>query len=257
MSHFTFCAAIFFLLAVAVSGSAAAEETAQPAGWQFGLDLYLWMPGMGGETTAGDTIDVPFDTILENLDFGYMSVFHARKGKLHLSTDVIYMYLEGDNSNQVALPDGNQLKLDATVKFQSWIVNPAIGYSLMDTEKIKVEGFAGIRYLYMKPEIELDYTGVYTSRQNNISDSVDMWDGIIGVRGEVSLIKNLYVPYYLDMGTGDSDFTWQIMAGLGYRIDKSMEVVAAYRYLEWKFEDSTALDSLDISGPLIGLRIRF
>ena len=109
----------------------------------------------------------------------------------------------------------------------------------------------------MKPELELDITGPFRERDNNISDSGDVWDGIVGIRGNVSLDKNWYVPYYADMGTGESAFTWQVMAGFGYRISKVVDVVAAYRYLFWKFEDNKVLDKLYISGPLVGLRFRF
>lgn len=59
------------------------------------------------------------------------------------------------------------------------------------------------------------------------------------------------------MGAGDSDYTWQAMAGVGYRVNQMVDVVAAYRYLEWKFEDNKVIDTLDISGPLVGLKFQF
>jgi opacity protein-like surface antigen len=257
MSRLALFTLIFIMLAAAIPISASAEEIAQPQGWQFGADIYMWISGMGGETAGGDTIDVPFDTLIENLDFTYMGAFHARNGKLHLSTDVIYMDLEGDNSGRVTLPGGNEIKAEATVKFQSWIVTPAVGYSVLDTERVRMEVLAGARYLYMKPELEFDITGPLDSRGNDISTSGDIWDGIVGIRGEMNLAENWYVPYYADLGTGDSDYTWQAMAGVGYRINRMVDVVAAYRYLEWKFEDNKVFDTLNISGPLVGLRFRF
>ena len=42
-----------------------------------------------------------------------------------------------------------------------------------------------------------------------ISDSGDVWDGIVGLRGNVKLDKYWYLPYYFDVGTGASDLTWQ------------------------------------------------
>lgn len=257
MGGFALFTAMAILLAAALPISAAAEETAQPQGWQFGADVYLWMPGIGGETAGGDTIDVPFDTILENLDFAYMGTFHARNGRWHLSTDVIYMDLEGDNSGRMTLPGENELKADATVKFKSWIVSPAVGCTVIDTERVRMEILAGARYLYMKSELSLHVTGPLDSRYRNASDSGDLWDGIVGIRGDVTLAPKWYIPYYADMGTGGSDYTWQAMAGIGYRISNVVDVVAAYRYLEWKFEDNRAIDTLDISGPLVGVRFRF
>jgi hypothetical protein len=48
------------------------------------------------------------------------------------------------------------------------------------------------------------------------------------------------VPYYLDVGTGESDFTWQAMTGLGYSW-KSVDVNAAWRYLDYDVGDSKPL----------------
>jgi opacity protein-like surface antigen len=246
-----------FLLASGFPGSASAGETAQPEGWQFGADVYLWMISLGGETTGGDTIDVPFDNILENLDFAFSGNFHARNGKWHLSTDVIYLKVEGENSGQVDVPGEIELKSDATVKMESWTVTPVIGYAFVDTDRVSMEVIAGARYLYMKPELAFDITGSLNSSGKTISDSGNVWDGIVGIRGVVRLAKGWYVPYYADIGTGDSDYTWQAMAGVGYRINQMVDVVAAYRYMEWKFDNGKVLDSLDINGPLIGLKFRF
>jgi hypothetical protein len=250
--------AVFLLLVIfpGMPASSAAEETDQQECWQFGADVYLWVADIGGETAGGDTIDVPFHTLLENLDFSYMGAFHARNGRWHLSTDVIYMNLEGDNSGTVTAPGEIELKVDAKVKVQAWVVSPAVGYTFIDMEKIRMEFLAGARYLWMKPELKLNITGPLNSN-HNISDSGDVWDGIAGIRGDVNLAKDWYIPYYADMGTGDSDYTWQAMAGVGYRINKMVDVVASYRYLKWKFEDNKAVDNLDLSGPLLGLRLRF
>ncbi len=257
MSKIVFFMAISLMLAASLPGAAASEETVQPEGWQFGADVYFWISEIGGDTAEGDSIDVPFDTIVDNLDFAYMGAFHARNGRWHLSTDVIYMNLEDDNSSRVTLPGENEIRADATFKMESWIVTPVVGFGVIDTERIRLEVLAGARYLYLKPELKFDITGPLDSRGRRVSDSDSFWDGIIGIRGDVNLARSWYVPFYADIGTGDSDYTWQIMAGVGYRINKALDVVGAYRYLEWKFDDNKVLDNLDISGPLLGLRFRF
>ncbi|MFC1825261.1 hypothetical protein ACFL9T_21330, partial [Thermodesulfobacteriota bacterium] len=65
-----------------------------------------------------------------------------------------------------------------------------------------------------------------------------------------------YMPFYGDIGAGDSDLTWQAEAGFGYKF-KHFDVVATYRYLDWDFEDNSAVDDLNISGPLIGIKFVF
>jgi hypothetical protein len=253
----TFFIFLFLVITPVMPAYAAEEETDQQARWQFGVDFYLWMADIGGESASGDTIDVPFHTLLENLDFAYMGAFHARNGRWHFSTDVIYMKLEGDNSGTVTVPGDIELKTDAKVKVQAWVVSPAVGYSFIDTEKIRTEFVAGARYLWLKPELKLKITGPLNSSSKNISESGDVWDGIVGIRGNVNLAKDWYIPYYADIGSGQSEYTWQAMAGVGYRINNMVDVVAVYRYLKWKFDDNKVIDNLDFGGPLVGLRLQF
>jgi len=122
-----------------------------------------------------------------------------------------------------------------------------------------MEVLAGARYLWLKPELDLDLhvTGPLQSRGKKISDSGDVWDGIIGIRGNVNLDRNWYVPYYVHIGTGDSNFTWQWMAGVGVRVSKVVDVFAGWRYLYWKFDDNKVLDNMYINGPGVGVKFRF
>ncbi|MGB5571259.1 MAG: hypothetical protein WBM81_18360, partial [Sedimenticolaceae bacterium] len=61
--------------------------------------------------------------------------------------------------------------------------------------------------------------------------------------------------YHADIGAGDSDLTWQALAGLNYRFDK-VDATFGYRYLKWELNDDT-FDDLDISGPYAGVRFGF
>jgi hypothetical protein len=259
LSRVTLLVVLFLVIVTAIPASAA-EETAQKDGWQLGADVYMWMPTFGGKTANGDTIEITYDDLLKDLEFTFMGGVEARNGRWHLTTDVIYLKLKQENNGKVTVPVGPgeiDLKVDATVKLQAWVVTPAVGYTFIDTEKVRMEVLAGARYLWLKPELELDITGPLHSRDKNISDSGDVWDGIIGIRGNVNLDKNWYVPYYIDIGTGDSDLTWQWMAGFGVKVSKVVDVVAAWRYLYWKFDDNEVLHNLYINGPLVGVKFRF
>lgn len=257
LSRVTLLVVLFLVIVTAMPAIAAAEEPAQKDGWQFGANIYMWMPTIGGKSANGDTIEINFDDILKDLEFTYMAGFEARNGRWHLTTDIIYMKLEQDNKGKVTLPEGNELKVDATVKLQSWVVTPAVGYSFIATEKVNMEFLAGARYLWLEPELDLDVTDQLQSKKKKISDSGDVWDGIIGIRGNVNLDKNWYVPYYVDIGTGDSNLTWQWMAGFGCKVSKVVDVVAAWRYIYWRFDDNKVLKKLYINGPGVGVKFRF
>jgi len=68
--------------------------------------------------------------------------------------------------------------------------------------------------------------------------------------------RQWYVPYYLDVGAGESDLTWQGMAGLGYSFD-SIDVTGVWRYLDYDLGDSRPIKSIDFNGPAVGVTFRF
>lgn len=64
------------------------------------------------------------------------------------------------------------------------------------------------------------------------------------------------MPYYLDVGTGDSDLTWQAMGGMGYTFGWG-ELVAAWRYLDYNMPASGRVADMNFSGPLVGANFRW
>jgi len=84
------------------------------------------------------------------------------------------------------------------------------------------------------------------------------WDALIGLRGRFAFgAKNAwFVPYYFDIGAGDSDLTWQGIAGLGYAFHWG-EVVAAWRYLYYDLSSDEPIKDMNFSGPAIGVTFRW
>ena len=83
-----------------------------------------------------------------------------------------------------------------------------------------------------------------------------MWDAVISVEGRFGLTDKWYLPYYLDVGTGRSNMTWQAYGGVGYGFGK-VDAVVAYRHIEWEFDDGPVFDDLNFDGPFAGIQFRF
>ena len=60
----------------------------------------------------------------------------------------------------------------------------------------------------------------------------------------------------LDVGTGDSDLTWQAMLGAGYAFDWG-DLVAVWRYLDYDMPSGDLVENLDANGPAIGVTFKF
>ncbi|MFH0996839.1 MAG: hypothetical protein V1844_15295 [Pseudomonadota bacterium] len=239
---------------LALPGSLMAQDTGKKDQWQFMIEPYLWTPGINTSAANGTNVNVDINDVLSDLKFAAMGVVGVQKGKLSFMVDTFYADLQ-DTKDKSISAFRRTTDLQAEVKLKTWIVTPVIGYNLIDYEKSKLDIVAGARYL--KAEL---YASLYSDRDRarnpEVSGSDEYWDGIVGLKGEIALYEQLYMPLYLDIGTGNSDFTWQVAGGLGYRFGLC-DLVAGYRYMSWDFKDSSFLKDLNLSGPYIGLKFAF
>ncbi len=212
---------------------AQAQESAADNDWQFAIAPYLWGAGISGKTQRGAPIDISFDDLFDNLESALMLSFEARKNKWMILAD--YINLDVAASQQ-----------PITVNLKSKIVNIAGGYNLYQ-EKSRLDLIFGARNL----DLDLSIT------PGPISPSGNILDGIVGVKGQLVLSKRWYLPYYVDIGTGDSDLSWQAIAGASFQAAKWVDLALVYRHLEWDLGNDKLVADLNISGPAFGAIFRF
>lgn len=236
---------------------ARAEEPGVDDGWQFAAGLYLWGASIDGKTQSDIEVGVDFDDVLDNLQMAYMSAFEARKGKWSLLADVIYLNLEGENNSNVTIPPTRiVVSTNADMDLKAWVIQFAGGYNLLTKGGSKLDLVAGARYLDLQMDLALSSQAIQ-ARYRTLSASNNVWDGFVGVKGNIGLSKRWYLPYYLDIGTGESDNTWQAIGGIGFRAAKWVDVTLVYRHLAWDFDSDQVIGDLSVSGPIIGAIFRF
>jgi len=251
-------------------GAAFAQQ--RPDDWQFRAIIYGYLPDIGGKTTfpagTGSSINVDASTIISNLKFTFMGSLEAQKGKWGAFTDILYLDVGGSKSDtrdltigRVELPAGVTANASLDIKGTVWTL--AGNYRVLATPEASFDVFAGARLLSVKETLGWEFSAnigpvVGPGRQGNSEAKVDNWDGIIGAKGRLSFgaEREWFVPYYVDVGTGDSDLTWQGIAGIGYAF-KWGEVIAAWRYLDYDFKSDKKLESLNFNGPAIGVAFRW
>jgi hypothetical protein len=235
------------ILLVSSASATAAEPTDE---WKLGLEVYLWGAAMDAQT-AEDDINVPFSDLLDNLKMGFMSTVSARKQKVLMFADIIYLDVSKKKKNSGEF-DG--IPIDASVKLEltGWISTFGGGYSLIGDTQNSLDLVVGARYLNLDTTVTLNIDG--HRDVHDVGGSV--WDGIIGLNGRNDFSDKWYFDYYADVGTGDSDLTWQALAGFGYKLSKA-DLVFGYRYLDWSFDDNSGLEDLNISGVYAGARWTF
>jgi hypothetical protein len=245
---------------VAASLNAATPDSSNGDGWQYAATIYLWGSGIDAKTARGEDVSINFNTLIDNLNMTFMGALEARKAKWSMLADVIYLNVGASQSGKVPVPVGPAsnvlVKVNADVKTRGWVLDFVGAYNLWQTPEASVDVLAGARYLELKLDSGLSLSAGPFARALSFSDSDSVWDGVVGVRGHLDLNPKMYVPYYLDVGTGQSELTWQASAGFAYRFNWG-DVSLLYRYMKWDYDSSSQLDNISFSGPLLAAKFVF
>jgi hypothetical protein len=278
--------AIVVVFFVGASGLSNAQE--YPDEWQFALTPYLWLPVIDGTIShavppggGGNPPNVsvgPTDW-LDLLNIGALITGNARKGRLSIFSDLVYLSLTSKNDGRILSVEDNisvpgtpiQIPVSASLNLNTrtdldglqWMV--AGGYSLAMTESSSMDVFAGVRYFGVDVTTSWDLSADITTpggtvvlpAQGSVASDTDLWDGIVGLRGHFQVADSKWaVPYYLDIGAGDSDLTWNGLLGFSREFGWG-DLIIAYRHLDYDQDPGELLHGFSFSGPAIGARFRF
>ncbi len=274
------CAAMFAF------ANAHAQANANTNEWQYSLTPYLWLPVIDGALNYGPppggggnpNVDVGPTDWLDLLNFAVLVSGSARKDDFVMFSDFVYLSMEATDSRVTSVDDTisgpgapGLIPIDASLTVGtksdldgiSWTL--AAGYRIEDTSTSTMDAFAGVRYFGVDVSTRWNLTAEITTpggstllpAQGSVSSDVDLWDAIIGVRGQFDLTSEKWsVPFYLDVGTGQSDLTWQVMAGVSYAFGWG-ELLILYRHLEYDEGSGDLMQSFSFSGPVVGARFSF
>lgn len=273
------------LLAIAIAlGASAAQAQTVPStvdpGWRFSLTPYLWLPNVSGELryglpgnggASGAKVSLDSINVIDALNFGLTFGAEARYGRFSLATDVLYLDL-GNQSSQVrnvdfggssvqvsaSLNAGTQSSLTSTV----WTLAP--GYTLLEGAWGNLDLQAGFRLLALSSRTNVQLSanvsgplgGQSFARVGRISDSSQLVDGIVGVRGRFVLGSGFHLPYAFDIGGGSSSLTWQAQGGISYQTGWA-GITAGYRYLSYTQGGNSFVQELNLGGPFVALNMTF
>jgi hypothetical protein len=247
---------------------------APAATWTFSITPYLWLPTIDGTLKynippgAGGSPTVEVGP--NDYQFAMMISGDVRKGRWSAFTDLIYLNFSTAKSAVQSVDFGGSsvsssanVATSTSVRGMIWTLGA--GYALLPERPVTLDLFGGLRYAGLEAstdwQLAVDVTGPGSGqtfpRAGSISERMDLWDGIIGVKGRFWFgSSNWSIPYYLDAGTGSSTLTWQGMLGVAYSF-KWGEVTLAYRNLYYDQKDDKLLQDMRFSGPEFGATFRF
>ena len=256
------------LLAVATP----AQAQGVTDGWQFEASIYGWFPGISGTTSfapdgGGPSIDASMGDVIDALKFALMGTVQARKGRWGLWTDLVYADIGGSRQGSRDFAIGGHplpagLTGDLTLDLKAWVWTLNGLYALKSDDEGTMDMLFGTRMLDMTTTLgwSLNGTGpgVLPPLSGTKKVSQTNWDAVVGLKGRANLggERKWFVPYYVDLGTGESKFTWQANAGVGYSFGWG-SLIASWRYLHYDFKSGGHVESLSFNGPLVGAVFKF
>ena len=264
---------------VALTPAAAIAQTTQaapaPGAWRYAASVYLYLPSVGGSTSYptegnGTPINISGEHILDHLKFTVMGSFDAHNGVWGVFTDLVYLNFAGTKSNSrdftignIGLPANTTANLDWDLKGWAWTLAGEYRATVTGPRRGRVDVLAGARLFDLRTQLRWDISGsigpldpVARAGTAEVRDSV--WNGIVGVKGRYVFGGNRQwaVPFYLDVGTGESKYTVQAASGLSYAFQWG-ELNALYRYLGYKNKSGKAINDVNFSGPQVGAVFRW
>jgi hypothetical protein len=241
--------------------------------WQFQGSLNLWLPSIGGNSkypvdSGGSSVNVNSDKLLDSINGFFMGSLEAHNGRWGAFTDVTYFDLSGSKSGSrdftignIGLPATTSANLGLNIKSTIWTL--AGEYRVKSDPGLKVDLVAGARLLDVTSKLDWSIAGAFgnitaASRTGSLTANESFWDAIIGVKGRVMFgaDRKWSVPFYLDVGTGQSDRTTQAAVGLAYTFNWG-DVYATYRYLDYSIKSGKVLQDVNLSGPMLGATFRW
>jgi len=259
-----------------VPAPAAAQSALPPweAGkWQLSASLNGFVPAIDGKVNyAGDTrssdLHVSMHEVLSNLKMTFQGSLDVHNGRWGIFNDVIYADIGGVKSRtrdfslgNIEIPATATTDLSLGVKATVWTV--AGEYRVVSDPAWTVDLLAGARLLDVKTTLGFSINGdlgpiALPGRGGSKEVSDSLWDGIVGVKGRYTFTddRKWFLPFYLDVGTGQTKLTWQAVAGVGYGFHWG-DLVATYRYLDWNAKSGKSVEDLSFGGPMISAAWRW
>jgi hypothetical protein len=260
------------IVSCCVFSGVAAAQTATSDDWKYAVVIYGYFPSLGGSATfpaSGTTANITVDAnkVLSNLKFAFMGTLLAQKGQWGAFTDVVYADLGNSKSASrdlsiggITIPAGITADLHLDLKSTLWTT--AGSYRFVDTPAWFFDGFVGVRMIDLSQNLNYQLSAdvpplVGPLKQGSSSAGLTNWDAIVGAKGRVFFgdRREWFGQYYFDAGTGQSQYTWQAIGGVGYHFSWG-EVIAAWRYIDYRFFSNRA-SSLTMNGPAVGVEFHW
>ena len=249
-------------LALAIFEARADVSQVQSEEWTIWAAPYLWGLSLDGEAQVGEAVadvDVGFSEILDDINIGFMGFIDGRKGRLGYFINPIYSQLTTkENVEGERVDVTNDSSILAIGGYYRWIEKAVAGRNGGNTGRVVVEPYGGVRWTYLR--VEIDAKGV-----GQVDESENWLDPIIGSRFMYAWDSRWDIAFAGDVGGFGigADSTWNVHLLIGYRLKlfgREAIIRGGYRALHQDYDTGSANSAFqwDVTqeGPIAGIAIQ-
>jgi hypothetical protein len=208
------------------SGAAAAPPDTSGANddqWHIAFLPYLWFAGMHGRTGVlgyNTSVRASPGDLLSHFNIGLMGTVQARRNRLVLPLDLMWIRLSDNNS----LPENEAGVNSIDFRVGQFLLTPKIGYRVIDATKFKVDALAGLRYWHLGEK--LTFKPTLANGVSDVSTSENWVDAIAGGRIQMLLSPKASIFILGDGGGGGASPDYQVAGLLSYQVKKNLSLDA-------------------------------
>jgi hypothetical protein len=235
--------------------------------------FYGWLPGVSLDTRyklpdnvgGGAVVNKSDGNIFDNLSGAFMMSGDVRVGQWGFYGDLAWVKFDNEDG-KLRTFDGEHVdaNLKTTWDLKGGVVTLAGLYNLGHGPSGYNDFIFGGRYLWIKGNLNWDFnaTGgggvIGLANSGQLSRDSNSADAIIGLRGQWQFGDGgrWYIPYYIDIGTGNSEWTSSANLGIGYLYDWG-NIAFVWRDLRYKQGNDEFLRKFDLDGPSFNIGWQF
>ncbi|MFZ5876338.1 MAG: hypothetical protein ACOYXU_08005 [Nitrospirota bacterium] len=260
--------AVLFVAAAVSAAPVAAQEAGADATrepWRFEVTPYFFAAGMDGSAGVGQVsgdVDMGVGDLLDRLDGAFMGTVEARKGRLGLLFDGMYVHLKDESTRSWQGPGGIGTSTgELTTNVTQNLYNLAVARRVVDDEGATADLIVGARYTSLDTRLDLVFTtgGLLPGNVASIDDQQSWWDPIFGFRLLVPFAEHWASLWYADLGGFGmgSDLTAQGIVGVNWAFAKHFSAKFGYRYIFQDYSDDGFVWDMATHGLYAGVGIKF
>jgi len=250
-------------LMVAMTSFALSGDLIQAADWEWTLAPYAWGAGLKMDLTVNDnavaSTEVDFSDLLDKTDMAGMVHFEGRNGKGGFFVDALFMALSDERTTAPPPPLPGGAQIDAEL---NQFIAEGGGFWRLGGGESGLDILFGVRAMGIDSEVDITFPSPSTTKVTTGSDETFI-DGFVGARYSHPIGGKWDWALRGDVGTGDTDVTWNAVGTVGVRFGDTgkYSLRFGYRQMEMDFEndDSGAKIETDItfSGAIAGFVIKW